>query len=393
MIDVAAEVERLLRRSGLVSVRVGNVEMLTASHTVARCYLDFGNRTSVIFKQYGPAFDPSNLKTRAARGFLRDWAGHLFLSAACGQECGVPELIAGDLARGCLILEDLHGLPDLETILSGPDPHRATEALLAYSETLAHMHGLSAPLCSWFEDINRCLGNQHPQQRFFESVDLTDPHEKVTVQLQNVVSNLNLDLSDHCRREIAFIAETLRSPLRACYCHGDPSSLNCLLAGQKARLIDFEFGGFRHPLTDLAYIYSGHPTGRVQGQVPLEVLQQMETAYRVQLGEYGRILNYDRYNAEFACACGFWMLENLAALLPRCLVNEPQKQPALVRERVLMSCEGFLKISNRTSSLPALSDLINQVKATLEKRWNGPITSLLYPAFRTTPKAQGGTMD
>ena len=81
--------------------------------------------------------------------------------------------------------------------------------------------------------------------------------------------------------DIGHVAQVMADPGPfLAYTHGDACPDNSVLAGDRLRLFDYEFGNFRHALLDGVYGWIRFPTCWCVRDIPASVVSEMETVYR-----------------------------------------------------------------------------------------------------------------
>src|SRR5262249_16726448 len=114
--------------------------------------------------------------------------------------------------------------------------------------------------------------------------------------------------------------------------------------------------------------------------IPAPVIAAMETAYRGALAQNCPAADDNRiFHRAVTEACAFWVLENLAHLLPRALEYDEPQGLATNRQRLLCRLTAFLEVSQRSGHLPGLHDYLERLLARLPRDWRGTLP--LYDAF------------
>lgn len=169
------------------------------------------------------------------------------------------------------------------------------------------------------------------------------------------------------------------------YIHGDPCPDNLFLVGDRAHLIDFEFGRFGHALIDGVYGRMMFPTCWCANRLPDTVLSRIESAYRAELVKGCPEAQDDRvFEAALVRVCAFWWLNTLGWHLEGALRDDRTWGIATVRSRLLARLEVFLTIAGARAELPAVGDMAERLLEVLRTRWPETPRLPLYPAFGAT---------
>jgi uncharacterized protein (TIGR00255 family) len=264
------------------------------------------------------AYDPLAADGFETSGLVKEWAATTLLG----------RLLAADLAQGVLVFADLGaGLPSLVQPLLHGEPEDAERALTAYARSLAGLHVATLGCRQAHADILRAG---------FPATSVPPPGRTWAERVGRKPGQLLG--GDPPEPELATIAERLRAPGPwEGLVHQDPCPDNVLLhSGGSAVLIDFEFAGPGHVLSDAAYWWMGFPTCWCAGSIPVAVSRRLDTAYRSVLAEALPIAaDEDVFVRESAILRVAWLFGNLAWLLEGALEHEGQWGISTRRNRIL----------------------------------------------------------
>jgi hypothetical protein len=159
---VARAAEALSKASGgtvaLDAVEVlSNEERRNVIARAAASYAD-GNTRSVILKATrSPNYNPKNENLLRVSGLAREWTACAFLAARASGRGHGSALLAGDVAGGVIVFEDLgtHLTSLVDPLLKGT-AQEAEHALKLYAAALAHLHA----------DAVDCLDAHHQTFQF-----------------------------------------------------------------------------------------------------------------------------------------------------------------------------------------------------------------------------------
>jgi hypothetical protein len=332
--------------------------------------------SSIVVKQAAisgdESYDPDAPKGPAWRLF-NDWAGLKFLTEVSGGEPPGPKFYGGNREVGLIVLEDLGKGTQLDHILLGNDPVVAEKALVDLAKTLGRMHALTIGKKLEFDAIREALGPRTQNNyewvaanfyKMANSINIT-PHPTADAELQRVIASQNEP-----------------GPFWA-YTHGDPCPDNCLYLDSTIKLVDFEFGDFRHALKDGVYGRIHFPTCWCVNRLPEHITSRMELAYRSELvkgcPEAKDELQYNRAVVE---SCAVWTINSWWS---RLLEEDSRWGISTVRQRVLVRFDIFAKTTEELEHLEAIGMTIGDMAAKLRTIWPSEADEMpYYPAFRSS---------
>jgi len=151
--------------------------------------------------------------------------------------------------------------------------------------------------------------------------------------------------------------------------HGDPCPHNLLVIDPQPVLIDFEWGGYRHALTDAVYARMLFPTCYGIYRLPPSILDTIERAYRALLCTVCAPAADDTcYHIAVVDGCAFWALKTLGWYLERAL-TETDEWTDTLRMWVLARTEAFLTTAARGDACTALQDTLHRLVVALRQEW------------------------
>jgi ankyrin repeat protein len=332
---------------------------------------------SVIIKRARQSgYDPDDPKSRPAVGLFRDWAGLEFLGSVA--ELGAcPRFYGGDRESGFFIMEDLGGTRDLDQVLTCGSAAQAERALLLLAAALGQMHAASAGGVDQYQRIRDALGPGDGFQRRSLGAHARD----YAPVMAKRCAALGVAVPPAFFDDIETIATAMEEPGELlAYTHGDACPDNCMLAGERLCLIDYEFGNFRHALLDGVYGRIRFPTCWCVRDIPEPIVAEMEAVYRRELVKGCPAAKDDAiYFRAVADACGYWILENLAHLFDRALQYEEPKGTATNRQRILTRLAAFTQVAERSGHLAAMRGTCQRLLDELRGRWRDNMPP--YDAF------------
>jgi hypothetical protein len=361
-----AAIEHLLADVAGRAIRVVSVEALGSEWApVTRLTLDSdlaGVGRSVVVKarrcgEQGWGFDVANLRNeRAALATL----------AALGVEVA-PRPVAGDDELGILVMSDLGRGPTVEELLFGADPAAATKGLEALGRAVGRLHaGTMGPgACAGYYSRRAALG---PVDAAGERRSMFGgPANKWAVLCEQAASS-GFPRGEPAAAEVAALYARLDEPGRfLALTQLDLTPSNAVLAGEEARLLDFESAGFRHVALDVACLRFPFPHYGRWAVLPDAVRRATEGAYRAEVaagwpgaadeGEYAQIV---------AAGCGVWAI-NRSSRLPR--IKREDDESWRRRVQIVQTIEVFVRAAREAGAFPALAAWFSDLVAAMRERW------------------------
>jgi ankyrin repeat protein len=384
--NLLRRVEQVLAARWNAPVRLGAVERMSKPerrNQLLRVQITQGPPAAppwVIVKQAQQSgYDPNDPNCWQAVGLFREWAALEFLAGReRAHQIGCPAFYGGDRQAGFFVMQDLTAGEDLDHVLTAGNAARAEHVLILLARTLGGMHAASMGCAEAYQQIRDRLGPGDHQRRR----EMAEHVRDFVPQLTGHCRQLGFDVADGLARDIETVAEAMENPGPfLSLTHADPCPDNCLLLDDQLFLIDFEFASFRHALLDGVYGRMRFPTCWCVRDLPEQVIEAMESAYRIELARGCAAAEDDPlYFAARAHASGYWVIENLEHMLAPALEYEQPMGTATNRQRLLTRLSAFIRDVTRTDHLPAMRETMTQLLASLRSRWRDNMP--LYDAFR-----------
>ncbi len=278
---------------------------------VLRCFTDDG---TVILKEAPDAREGAGLRFLAGTGLA-------------------PTYLAGDPARGLVLMEDLEG-ERLDALLLRPEAPAAVACLVQHAQTMGRMHAVPV-----------------------------DPGPTTRLDLDRIGAAWHIDIEPGASDALELEATS--------YTQGDVGPDNAMVVGDGVRLFDFEIGEARHPLTDAVAWHLGFPFGADTGVIPTEVIAQMDAAYEAALGQ--------TFTArQWGCAYVVQLLGRLDRFHAWDVMTDDWSWGrASGRQRLLAL------LGSRPPEAP-MAKVLDDLEKRLRGQWSDSPTSLpVFPAFAT----------
>jgi hypothetical protein len=392
--DILTAAERALLAAGGAVLRLGAHTELAGSDRsrVVRCsVLDGPCRApaSVIVKQTRgmdhptDSAHPDHSSVGPAWRFRNELAALQFLGEVAEDAGLAPRLLAADQHAGVIVLEDLGAARGLDHLLLGADAAAAERALLAFATALGTLHAHTHGKQEVYARFRTRLG---ADPAFFSTVaEDVFPPERVAAVFHAAVDAAGITPMPGVDADLAVVVAFWSAPGPfLAYTHSDPCPDNCLLVDTTLRLIDWEFGGFRHALVDGISARMAFPTCWCANRLPEAVLQRMEHVYRTALAtgcpEAGDDTLFQRAVVE---ACAYTTIGMLHWAMPGILDADSAWGLATFRQRLLLRLDGTARAAEEYGHLQALGATCAALAARLRSAWSSETHLLpIYPAFR-----------
>lgn len=380
--SILASAEPVLSQSLSRPVRLGEVNCLSDDerrNLLLRVHdLDGGRPASFIIKKVvADSYNPADLTSWDTSRFLNDWAGAEFLSKVLSNPRSA-RFYGGDHAEGFFILEDLGEHRSLVEPLLEQDAASAEKALLGLWISLGAMHA---------ETIGRSAAFQEIVSRLNPQASTSAPALTVAdglPQLRDQLEKFGAGVDAACLSEIEAVIDAVGNPGPfLSYVHGDPCPDNVFWDGRELRLIDFEFGGLGHALTDAAYARMLFPSCWCANRVPRDVVSRMEVAYRTELINGCPAAQDDAiFGGALTDVCGFWLVSSLSRSLAKAIEADRTWGIATIRQRVVARLEAFVATAEEFDRRPALRRVATRLLDALHAAWPELAPLPFYPAFK-----------
>ena len=381
--EIIATTEKILSEVFGGEVRVEVKERLGSGSrsNVLRCRVRTSPEDapmSVVVKQVlahdDDVYDPDSLEGPAVRLF-NDWAGVQFLSDVTDGTSLTPRFYGGDSERGLVVIEDLGDGERLDELLLGDAPTDAEVGLIEFATVLGRMHALTVGKRAEYERVRNGLGPrwQSPSTAEGLLIGLAQACNAVGVALRR-------EVADEMEAVAALVANP--GPFDV-YTHGALCPDNSRFVGGELRLLNFEFGDFRHALRDGVYGRIYFPTCWCVNRIPSAVMREMENAYRAELVKGCPEATDDTlFYRAIVEACTHWVIGMFYSLTHGLLEERDESGISTVQQRLLLRLDVLVKATEEFSYLPAIGATVRDILAKLRATWTDGEEMPYYPAFR-----------
>ncbi len=342
---------------------------------VVRCAVESADSTavtptSVIIKQ---------MRDNETLGF-DDWASLAFLSAPTATQGLAPGFLGGDIAERFFVMEDLGGSYTLEDVLKTQDSTSALTMLQRLAVQMACLHAATLHSESAFDAIRTTLPGAQRINRAKEATHWLQQTEKVLAWFAAAGCAVPVGFAN-CLEEVAHLYAQ-PGPFLA-FTHGDPAPSNNHVRDGQVRLVDFEYGAYRHALYDL--------TGwNILCPLPTDWVQVMRQAFQQELAvACAAARDPEQFDHAWAHVCAFRAVAILTWIPLAVLeANRPWVDTHWTsRHAVLAALLRCQNATNTVGSLAPLCEAVAGLSAALQSRWPEFATfndvATEWPAFST----------
>lgn len=345
--------ERVTERL-LVEAFGETVRIVEATHLgdgwapVHRLRLD--NGATVVVKTRREATGPWGEETAA-------WHNeHRGLALVTGLGIDVaPRLLAADEDHETLVMTDAGPGPTLQEVLLGGTAADATGGLIALARTAGLLHAASVG-----------LDHQWEVRRTF-----LDRTTEFWQTLEDAVKSLDFPAPPGVSADLEALESALADPRFHVFTQGDLGPNNTVLAGGRARMVDFEGSGFRHFALDAASLRLPFPAYGHWAVIPADVITAMDDAYRAELANGWPDAHDDQiYETGIATGSAAWAIIR-AHRLP--LIASDGQDPELAlrrRTQIVQTLTSFAGIALQARCYEALAHWFLALADEMREHWD-----------------------
>jgi thiamine kinase-like enzyme len=361
------------RASAILAPRLGAGVSLAAPHVVADRGRNIVVRCQVRLTpplRPGPASAIVKIiKPGTALGFT-DWASLHFLSEVPAAQGLMPQLYGGDEASRFYVIEDLGGSRSLEDVLAGSDRSVLRAVLHTLARRYAQLHLATVGQETRFRRACQAFSEAEAPGRHTEARQWLEGLSRVHRWFRDTDCALPAGFEEACAHVATRYAEP--GPWLA-FTHGDPAPTNnhVLAPGHAVRLLDFEYGGFRHALYDLT-------AWSVLCPLPSSLVELVSRAYRNAVAEGSVSFGHaPSYRQEWAAMVAYRALA-MMSWIPQSVLDEDRSWVGAwgMRAALLTSLARLSDVAARVTMLAPLSAAADALTKTLERRWGKVVETL-----------------
>lgn len=343
-----AALETALGTAGLGAIR--DIEVL-APWSVARVHLEREAPESVVVKWLR---DSSHARRAEKAQLDTERAALDFLERTCP---GIgPRLLGVHPDGTLLVLEDLAPRRSLLELIVDGHPSWAS-GLDRFARTIGGLHASTTDSAEAYYARRAELGPVDPGR---ELVRFCEPRP----DLEGLSDRLNAPIGGATSADLALVGEELGAPGPfLAFSNGDSGANNFFFDQEGGLIIDFEFAGYRHCLSDLCCLYVPGPQWLTVGDPAADGTEDAyRAALRTAVPEAEDDLLFSRGLAASALTWGLLRLGRLARLDARAAGHESRTQ-------MVATLEAAARTAERFGRFPALSGWTRRLEERLRRRW------------------------
>ena len=382
--DILARAEEALSKASSDMVKLDDVDVLSDDkrrNFIARAaarYAGGGTQSIILKATRSPTYDPMDQNLLQTSGLAKEWGAGAFLAVRAPGRGHGSALLAGDVAGGIMVFEDLgaHLSSLVDPLLQGT-AREAERALEHYAKALGRLHADTVDcLDAYYEKFGSVFGSGRPPRRPLGW--------RVERDAELVAQSLG---GAPPASELSLLSSRLMDPGPwLTLIHGDPCPDNSLLVDGRIRLIDYESSRPSHALLDAVYWRMGFPTCWCAGRTPRDVAARLDTAYRDEIGAAIPLaLDDTTYRIELAYLAAVWLFTSLSSDLGEALERDEKWGIWSIRGRLLWHLEAVIEMTDAANVLPGISSAAGGWLLELRRRWPDAIALGLYPCFASKP--------
>ncbi|MFD4367675.1 phosphotransferase family protein [Rhodococcus sp. NPDC058521] len=289
--EVVAAAEKLLtRRTGAPVTLVDPVDLGGSGRTIVLrvrvAENPFSLPRTLIVKQVredrgdadSPLFDVDSDGDASSGAFLREAVSYQFATALHTDVRPGAELIASDLDARLLVLSDLGDSTSISHLLERSDSDTVTNTLMAMAQALGRMHAATVGREEDFTALLRRAEVAQCDDYVSQQVDRAVPGVPVLL-----AEHLGIEVSKEVEEQVTQAARLFESGRFRAFSPSDLCPDNIIVNDEGVRFLDYEWGGFRDAMLDVAYALVSFPGCLCSIDLSEERTQAMIEAWRAEV--------------------------------------------------------------------------------------------------------------
>lgn len=330
-------------------------------------------RTLIVKQVRGATPGPKNVTITPGvasvdSAFLREAVSYQFTTALSREQRPGAYLIAHSLPERLLVLSDLGENTKLTNVLRAKTEPATRNAMMAFAQALGRMHAAT-------------VGREPDFVALLRRVDVAHRVDGITQQAEAAVTEvprllhreLGIDITDDVAEHIAHAVRLFSGGRFRAFSPSDLCPDNVILNDEGARILDYEWGGFRDATLDIAYALVSFPGCLCDVELSRERAAQMVEAWRAEVVGVWPALADDTLLAEKILEARLiWVWLTTYWFLPADhtrIAAAREHGLSVPRSEALINRWAALAEDARCSGNDAIGDLAERVSAELEERW------------------------
>jgi hypothetical protein len=288
-----------------------------------------------------------------------DWSSLEFIGTTPGSDL-VPGFYTGDSSKGIYIIEDLGGSESIDDLLRRDDRAAATDALMRLAEECAKLHRATLEGEREFKAIRWRLPGANGLGRHREGERWDGALERV----RGWFASTGVRLDERFDAECAWLnARYVEPGAFLAFTHGDIAPSNNHVRDGEVKLLDFEYGGYRHALYDMA-------VWNVLCPLPASLLEPMLARYRESLGT-AFPTGGEEFAREWDAICAWRGIGMLGWFTPRIMEgNRPWVEEWSSRDAFLRSVRTTAERASHMEETAGIAGSFARLAAALAALWS-----------------------
>jgi hypothetical protein len=272
-----------------------------------------------------------------------------------------PRFLGGDPGAGVYVIEDLGGSLTLDDLLNGRDPSALWDAMRRLAVQAARLNGVTGGCESDFLRIRAALPGAECVDRRRDAKQWLAGRPRLHAWFEAVTCPVpeGFDVA------LAHVARAYAEPGPfLAFTHGDFAPSNNHVAGKEIRLLDFEYGGFRHAFYDIT-------AWNVLCPLPEPLVDEISCWYRAELVRTFPAARDDgSYREAWALLSTYRALAMLIWIPPAILeANRPWVGDWSAREAVLAALGRLIRSAAGQAELEPTTEGVRGLETRLRARW------------------------
>ncbi|TXG91067.1 kinase [Rhodococcus rhodnii] len=244
--------------------------------------------------------------------FLREIVSYRFTTALPVESRPGAELIAADPDDRLLVLSDLGDSTPFAELVRGADSDSVTNNLMAASQALGRMHAATVGREEDFSVLLRRAGLPAENDPTADHID-----DAVAALPAMLATRLGVSVPDEVVDTVRENAEFFRSGGFRAFSSFDLCPDNVIIGAEGVRFLDYEAGGFRDAMFDIAYARMSFPGCLCRVDLPADRADAMADAWRAEVvGMWPALADDEFFAARIARAELVWAWWSTYLFLP-----------------------------------------------------------------------------
>jgi len=290
-----------------------------------------------------------------------DWASLEFLSTVDGINEFVPCFYGGDIRGRFFMMEDLGESKTLADVFADGDSVVTEKLLVQMAGQMGKLAGLTLGKESQFEHLRQHYPGNGRVGRFVE----TESWQGTIIRVEAWLKAAGLQVPPGFMPCMDVIADTCSHPPDCLvFSHGDPAPSNAHVKQEIIRLIDFEYGAYRHALYDIT-------AWNLLCPLPESWVGKMSDSFRKELSSYICMAQRDEWYSFHWAVLSAYRAFAMMSWFPIEILEEdrPWLDEWTMRAAMISTCLRLAHSTEGVESLRPLAEVGGMLSRNLQDRW------------------------